>query len=169
MLDTETGQMKMLTRDDGDKTDPYGWLAPDHNNQLLVLAVVNDSAIAIYKDKGGEYWDRIATLTVPRDSNNRIVASAEPFTVAGKSYMSLSIKSEKSRIGKFVDGEVWIFGIEDDPNRRFVRRCDSGERPVVRFDPEVYVGKEEAFLYYNVLSQDRVFEIWRCRTGISVK
>lgn len=169
LVDTETGQRKTITNDEGDKTDPYGWKAPDYGNQMLVLAVVDDKAVAVYRQRGGRFWDRMATLSIPPESHNAIVGSAEPFVVGRKSYISLSIKSEKARIGQFSDGEIWIFGIDDEPGKRFTLRCDGGERPVARFDPEVYVGEEEAFVYYNVLTSEGVFEVERCRTGISAR
>jgi CubicO group peptidase (beta-lactamase class C family) len=165
ILDTVSGVRRRVTNDSGDKTDPYAWKAPEYGGDTLALAIVDDREIAVYREGRGEYWDRIATLGIPSESRNRVIGSAEPFVVGDKSYVSLLIKNEKARIGQFEDGEVWIFDIEEDPDDRQPFRCDGGQRPVQRFDPEILVG-EEAFVYYNVLTPDGVFEVWRCRSGL---
>jgi len=169
ILDTETGERTVITDDADDKTEVYGWRAPEYDGEVLVLGNLGDRALAVYKDNGGRFWDRIATLPIPAESNNKVIGSAEPFTAGGASYISLSIKSEKARIGKFADGEIWIFGIDGDPARRLTLRCDSGERPLPRFDPEVFVGTDEAFVYYNAQGASRKAEIRMCRTGIPVR
>jgi hypothetical protein len=169
ILDTKTGERTTLTNDPEDKTEVYGWRAPEYDDEVLVLGNLGDRALAIYKDNGGRYWDRIATLPIPPEARNKVIGSAEPFVAGGASYISLSIKSEKARIGKFADGEIWIFGIDDDPQRRFTLRCDSGERPLPRFDPEVFVGSDEAFIYYNAQGPGGKAEIRMCRTGISTR
>lgn len=165
IYDTDKDEVVAITRDAGHKTDPYGWIAPEFGDELLVLAIVDDREIAVYRDVGDRYWERILTLGPPPASRNRVVGSAEPFVVGGKSYLSLSIKSEDARIGNFDDGEIWVFGIEEDPAERTVIRCDDGQYPAPRFDPESWVGSE-AFIYYSVLN-GRVFEIRRCRTGLT--
>ncbi|MBI5395936.1 MAG: hypothetical protein HZA91_11620, partial [Verrucomicrobia bacterium] len=113
----------------------------------------------------------IATLTAPPESKHTVMGSgsAEPFVAGGKSYVVLAIRSEKVGAGKVIDAEIWVLGIEDDPKKRFARRCDNGETSVFRTDPEIYIGKEEVFVYYNVVTKDGVYEVWRSRTGIATK
>jgi len=169
IFDTRTGVSRTLTQDDGDKTAPHGWIAPDHDDQILVLAVVDDRAVAVYKDKGRKYWERIATLTIPSASRNGLIGAAEPFVIGERSYVSLTINSDRAGIAEVADGEVWIIGVEEDPDERLERRCDSGQRPLTRFDPEVFIGEKEAFVYYNVVTEGRTFEVRRCRSGITIR
>jgi|GEM_PF-619915 len=169
LLDTATNTRQTITADAGDKTDPYGWYAPEFGGEMLVLAIVDDSAVAVYRDTGGPAWERIATLMPPQESNYIFVSSAEPFTVDGRSYMSLIIKSAESNRQRFDDSEVWIFDLNADSDTRYAERCDSGEMGVARSDPEVFVGSENVFVYYNVISGgDAPYEIRRCRSSLPV-
>ncbi|MFW5748866.1 MAG: hypothetical protein ACOCYT_04550, partial [Chloroflexota bacterium] len=170
LLDTTTGLRQVITDDAGDKTDPYGWFAPEYDNDLLVLAIVDNAAVAVYRDTGGAAWERIATLTPPAESRFDFVSSAEPFTLNGRSYMSLIVKNADDSRQRFTDSEVWLFDLNADTGTRYAERCDSGESGVARSDPEVYVGAENVFVYYNVLSGPNVtpYEIRRCRSALTV-
>lgn len=169
LLDTATNTRQTITADAGDKTDPYGWYAPEFGGEMLVLAIVDNSAVAIYRDTGGPAWERIVTLMPPAESNYDFVSSAEPFTVDGRSYMSLVIKSANSNRQRFNDSEVWIFGLNADAGARYAERCDSGEAGVARSDPEVFIGSGNVFVYYNVISGGGApYEIRRCRSSLTV-
>jgi hypothetical protein len=165
IVNTQTGQAQLITSDGGDKTFPYAWPAPEFGGEKLLLALVDNQSIGVYRDMGGEHWRRIADLGPPSGSRNRYVGSAEPFVANGRSYVSLVIKSEPARTRGFGDGEVWILGIEPDPRQRFSLRCDDGDTPVMRFDPEIFAGRDEIFVYYNE-RRGRALEIARCGTGI---
>lgn len=159
----------MITNDAGDKTDPYGWYATDFGQrELLVVAIVDNSAAAVYRNTGGDYYERIATLTPPPDAQFSFVSSAEPFVVGGKSYISLVIKNATSNRDQFSDSEIWLFDLNDDPATRYTERCDSGEPGLSRSDPEVFIGTERVFLYYNVLSGEGVtpYETRRCASNL---
>jgi hypothetical protein len=170
LLDTATGMEMLITSDAGDKTDPYGWFAPEHNGALLVLAVVDNEAIAVYRDLGGAHWERIATLRPPQESRFDFVASAEPFVVNGRSYMSLIVKSATSNRQAHEDSEVWLLGLGDDAAPGYQERCDSGEVGVARSDPEVYIGDDHVYVFYNVLSGgDARYEMRRCQSDLVVE
>lgn len=168
LLDTNTNTKTLITTDAGDKTDPYGWFAPEFGNDLLVLAIVDNSAVAVYRDTGGEAWERILTLTPPPGSQYDFVASAEPFVVGGRSYMSLIIKNAGDNREQFTDSEVWLFNLDDDPTTRYAERCDSGEAGLSRSDPEAFIGDEQVYIYYNVIGGPGVtpYETRRCRSII---
>ncbi|NDJ33657.1 MAG: hypothetical protein GYB64_03255, partial [Chloroflexi bacterium] len=171
LLDTDTNTTWQITDDDGDKTDPYGWFAPEFGGDLLVLAIVDNESVAIYRDTGGAMWERIATLTPPPEARFDFVASAEPFTVGGRSYLSLVVKDANSSRQAFSDSEVWLFDINDDPQGRYAERGDSGEPGIARSDPEVFIGTGHVFVYYNVIGGDNAAEpyaVRRCRSGIMV-
>lgn len=165
--DTDTLMITTLTNDAGVKSDPWGWFAPEYGGELLLLAVIDESAIAIYRDLGGPYWERIATLEIPAESQYTVIGSPEPFVANGKSYMTLTIKGEPAPGQPFAPSEIWLFGIDDTPEARFVRRCDDGTVGAARLDPEWFVAREQVFVYYNLATADAI-EMWGCPTGIPV-
>jgi hypothetical protein len=165
LVDTTTGRGRTITNDAGVKTFAYGWKAPEYGGQILVLALVDYRAVGVWRDTGKQYWERIATLTPPAGSRYGNLGSPEPLVAQGRSYVSLVLKDANTR-GRFRDSEVWILGIDADPKNRFARRIDDGRSPVMRTDPESYVGEKEIFIYYNAVSQGSGFEIHRARTGL---
>lgn len=162
--DSAADRLATITNDAGFKSNPWGWYAPEFGGALLVLAVIDDAAIGVYRDAGGPYWTRIATLVPPPGAGYPVVASPEPFVANGRSYISLTVKAS----GGGQPGEIWVFGIDDNPQMRFARRCDDGEPGVTRFDPEWLIGREQVFVYYNRFSAEGIVETWVCPTGIPV-
>jgi len=150
-LRTEAGQLSLLdtrhhiqtpvSRDAGSKTDPNAWSAPDYGNDMLMAAVLDHRAVAVYRDTGHPFWDRISTLTIPADCNRDRMSSPEPFLFRGKSYLSLTIKDSG-------DGpaEIWIMGV----NGKYRERCGD-EMIRRRADPEVYIGNNHVFVYYYLV------------------
>lgn len=167
LYDTETMEETILTNDDDHKSFPYGWIAPEYN-ELLMLSIVNDSLIGIYKHNGGEHMERILLMTPPVEAYPyRYIGSPEPVVAGGKSFISFVLKKVLTFSG-YVDAQVWITGIDPDPENRIVMQCDDGT-DARRTDPESYVGENELFIIYNQLDEDGRFEIWRYATGIPVK
>ncbi len=163
----QTGEFTRITDDAGNKTFPFAWSAPEFGNELIAMALVDKTSIGIYQDNGGALWDRISTLTIPDSSNGITLGSAEPFIAMGKSYLSLSIQLNNSSTPGIADAQVWIFGIEDDPATRFTYRCDDKNPSLsMRMDPEIFIGSEQAFVYYNIFTTNPNFEAYRCATGI---
>lgn len=172
LLDTATNAQDVITADAGDKTDPYGWFAPDFGGDLLVAAIVDNASVAIYRAANGNTaWQRILTWQPPAESRLRFVSSAEPFVVNGRSYLSLVVKDADDNRQQFDDSEVWLFGLTADGTTGYQERCDSGEVGVSRSDPEVYIGTENVFVYYNIISgpDTTPYEIRRCRSNIAVQ
>lgn len=170
LLDPETGTRTQITDDDGDKTFPLGWIAPDFNGDLMVLALVDKAAVGVYRDLGGAFWTRITTLAVPEGSAGVTLGSPEPFVAAGKSYMTLSIQNNFSSAPGEADSEIWVFDMEDDPATRFAERCDDGaEGPQFRLDPESYLGEDQVFVYYNIARGTGTLELYRCASGVSTR
>lgn len=165
--DTETNTITTLTNDAGIKSDPWGWFAPEYGGELLLLAVIDETAIGIYRNLGEPYWTRIATLTIPAESQYTVIGSPEPFIANGRSYMILTIKSEPQPGQPFAPAEIWVFGIDDAPETRFVRRCDDGEPGAARLDPEWFIGRDQVFVYYNKSTATDI-EMWGCPAGIWV-
>ena len=170
LYNVKTTAIDIITDDAGDKTFPFTWRAPEFNNELLALALVYKTSVAIYRDNGGTYWERIATLTIPSGSGGISVGSAEPVVAMGQSYISLSVQLNSSSLPGTADSQIWILGIDADPATRYTYRCDDGaDAPVMRIDPETLSGTEQVFVYYNVFTTDYHFDIYRCATGIRTK
>lgn len=165
--DTETKIEQQVTNDGDIKTYPYGWYAPEYN-EIIFLALLNDTAIGIFKDNGNVYWDKILTIAVPSTSNFEYIGSPETFVANNKSYISFVTKIVATG-SSYVDSEVWVVDIEPDIRNRFILRCDDGKPNSKRTDPESYLGAKEVFIYYNEINSNGEFEIWRYATGIPSK
>lgn len=165
IYNTNTSTETIITNDTDNKTYSYGWFAPEYN-ELLVLCIVNDSTLGIYKNNGNTYWDRIATLEAPTAAYPfRFFGSPEPFVANGKTYVSFVLKTVATT-SSYVDAEVWVMDFDPNINNRFMLRCDDGLPNTKRTDPESYIGTNEVFIYYNQINSNNEFEIWRYATGI---
>lgn len=166
IYNTNTSTETIITNDTDKKTYSYGWLAPEHN-ELLVICIVNDSTLGIYKKNGNTYWDRILTLEAPPAAYPfRFFGSPEPFVANEISYVSFVLKTV-STTSSYVDAEVWVMDFNPDINQRLMLRCDDGLPKTKRTDPESYIGTNEVFIYYNQINSSGEFEVWRYATGIS--
>lgn len=166
IYNTLTSSETIITSDSDKKTYSYGWFAPEYD-EVLILCIVNDSTLGIYKNNGKSFWDRILTIEAPPAAYPfRFFGSPEPFEVNGKSYISFVLKTI-STTSSYVDAEVWVMDLEPDISDRFMLRCDDGTANTKRTDPESYIGANEVFIYYNLLDSSGEFEVWRYATGIS--
>lgn len=107
LIDTADDSRRVITGDEGYKNDPRGWYAPEHDGELLVYAVSDDSELAVYRDLGGETWTRIAGVPIPDDSNLDMLYSPEPFVVNGKTFFIVGVRAEWTR-----DREIWILSLD---------------------------------------------------------
>jgi hypothetical protein len=169
IIDARTAELDYITDGTTDLNEPAPFQAPEYGGELLIAAVENGTEIVVLRDRGGPYWEVVSRLPVPAESAYTEIESPEAFTFRGRSYLSLQIQTPAGRYVK--PGEVWVFGIDDEPGRRIAIRCDDGSPdPVIRTDPEFYVGSDDVFIYYNVVTRDRdknlVWEMWRCRSGL---
>jgi len=164
LYDTETQSEERITNDSYTKTYSYGWFAPEYN-EMILLTIINDTLIGIYKDNGNPFWEKIVDIQVPPQSSYNYFGSPEPFVAGNKSYISLVIK-EIPTSSSYVNAEVWVIGIEPNINDRFMLRTDEGVPQKKRTDPESYIGEEQVFIYYNLVNTGNQFEVWRYATGI---
>lgn len=168
LIDAVTGQREIITDDPGIKFDPYAWFAPD--GALHVVAAVNNAMdLAVYRETPIGAWDRISVLPIPVESGMTYVQSPEPFTVGNQSFIITTLKDDPGKIGTDVsEAEVWIYGIDDDPQARFTLRCDDGQPGRIRHEGEVFLGENELFVYYNELIRGESVDLYLCRTGIRI-
>ncbi|MEW6006008.1 MAG: T9SS type A sorting domain-containing protein [Stygiobacter sp.] len=163
IYDTDTKSEKIITNDSLSKSFPYAWFAPEYHNEPIALALIDgNTKIGIYKDNGGQYWEKVQEIIVPYTSAYKYFGSPEPFVVAGKSYISCVIKEIADA---YSNSEVWIFGLQQGENKTYARKIEDDLGTIIRSDPETYLGENEVFVYYNVL-ENGVFNIYRSRTDL---
>jgi hypothetical protein len=165
LLNTTTNSPVVITNDAGVKTDAFGWNAPEYGGALLIFAIVDQTSVAIYKNNGGTYWEKIKNITVDPSSNHPYVYSVEPFVAVGgtKSYLSLHQQKDKVTPPLQTDASIWVWGL--DGTRK---RCDNGT-VARRLDPEFFYGNNQVYLLYNIVvpgNTSNTWEAWSCSTGI---
>ena len=169
----DTGEVQVLTNDEGQKDDPGLFAAPEFGGEICLMANVDSRAIAIYRDLKSPdgFWTRVATLTLPDEFPYQFISSPEPIAPAtglgGTSYVALLARESKDRNSP---GSIWVLGLGKDPENRVVRRIDHAANlpaPATVLEPEPYVGAMEAYVYYNAF--DRAtgqYGLRRAATGI---
>jgi len=173
--DANTGKINVLTKDAGEKDDPGMFFAPEYGGEKLLIANVNNSELGIYRDMKSpdSTWTRMATLRLPVDTPYKFISSPEvisPFTgIGGISYFSLLARESKDRSSS---GGIWVFGLGNDSNNRFIRRIDDGaitDFKAIRIEPEPFAGKNEIFVYYNYYEMKTgQHGLRRASTGIQI-
>jgi len=171
----ETGAMKILTNDAGKKDDPGFFRAPEFGGDVCLLANVDNSALALYRDLGAPdgFWTRVATLRLPDDVPYKYISSPEIIAaetgINGVSYFALLARERSDRDSP---GGIWVMGLGTDSTRRLVRRIDDGAltaTSAVRLEPEPFVGTREVYVYYNFYSPSMgQHGLRRAATGIHV-
>jgi dienelactone hydrolase len=156
--DTESGRTVLVSRDEGVKSFAYGWKAPEFNNEILILALVDHVAIGIWRQTDAEKWERIQTITPPAESRHKVLGSPEPLVCAGRSYISAVIKSEGGTM-RFRDSEVWLFGVNPANAKPYAARVDAGDGDHTRSDPETLTVGGTVHIYYNVFEPDSGYRI----------
>ncbi|MEM9397139.1 MAG: hypothetical protein AAF991_06640 [Pseudomonadota bacterium] len=167
-VNAATGEQRVLTNDRGVKFDPYGWYPPEFGGNLAFHATTDLSDITIYRDTGGEFFEEVAVLKPPLESDLRYVQSAEPFvTQGGRSLISLTLKDHPGSVYSDVsDSQIWIYGIDDGIDR-FSLRCDNGAEQTVRHEAELVSGTSQVFVYYNVLRENGQIDMMLCRSSLA--
>lgn len=165
MLNTNTNATTVISNDAGVKTDAFGWNAPEYGGALLVFAIVDQTSVAVYKNNGAAFWERIKTITVDPSSNHPYVYSVEPFVAKGgsQSYFSLHQQKDKVTPPLQTEASIWVWGL--DGSRK---RCDNGS-VARRLDPEFFYGSDQVFLLYNIVvpnASGNIWEAWSCSTSI---
>ncbi|MEM7662619.1 MAG: hypothetical protein AAF292_10245 [Pseudomonadota bacterium] len=168
LVNAATGEERVITDDAGIKFDPFPWFAPEFGGAIAVHATVNETDLAIYVDRGGPLFERIATLTPPAETDLKYVQSAEPFvSEGGISYITLTLKDDPGSVFTDVsDSEIWIYGIDDGPNR-FTLDCGDGQPDKVRHEAESVSGTDQILVYYNEILPSGLFDLILCETGLA--
>ncbi|MEM9063868.1 MAG: hypothetical protein AAGB51_00090 [Planctomycetota bacterium] len=160
LRDASGGGPGVITNDPGTKFDPYAWVAPEFGDELRVVASIDtpgplgtpQQALAVYEPLANEqYWVRTAVLEIPASSGMTHVQSPEPFVAGGRSFVVVTLKDADGGVidGDVTESQVWLFDLNDDPERRFAVRCDDGDLGPIAHEGEAFAGTNELFIYYN--------------------
>lgn len=169
LLDTSTGNTRVITADEGAKYDPWLWHAPEFDGELLLCVNLDERALAIYRDTkrdGTSSWTRIAEIRLPADAPHPQLKSCEPIN-GGQGAFGRSWFTAQGGDDKDADTSIWLLGF-DQNGQHTVRRLDDGataETTARRLDPETLVGERELFVYYTRVT-GKGSELRLCRTGV---
>ncbi len=154
-----TGESRILTNDGGEKVDMFPFRAPEFDNEVLFFANVNQTELAIYRNLGGSFYDRILTLTPPAGAEYQYMVSVEPFAAGGRTYFTLEMhKTPAFLLSR--DSSIWVFDMNADPDTRFARRLDDGS-VAHRVEAEWFIGSNEVFIYYSLVDYLGRWELHR--------
>lgn len=173
---TATGLPQLISADLGDKTDVWGFRAPEFGGELCYAAVIDHAAIAIYRDlqdNTNGLFSRVATLTFPSNAPPRYIYSMEPIQglrgFNGVSYFSFTA-SQNINPQNPGDTGVWIAGLGADTNHPIARRIDDGVGTtnvnVARREPETFLGTREAFVYFTLDDGTNASQLRLAKSGL---
>jgi hypothetical protein len=141
--DIDTGAMRQLTGDAGDKAGSFMWRAPEFGNEF-VLGTVVDATLRIYRQLPAAgappLWTAVNVLQPPPGME---IYSPEVFTFGGRSYVALALGS----IANDFPSEIWIASV--DPARPEFRRISADQPLRVRSDPEIFITGSGPRIDYN--------------------
>lgn len=166
LFDPATETSTPITDEDTLKERPYGWSAPEANGALRALAIIDGgAAIGVYEERAAGAWPRVMTIPLPAGSGGTRFSSPEPFVVNGRSFASVSVVDDRTTPR---DSQSWILDLGEAEGPGTVRCDEGGPRPVLRADPEVFIGEEQVFLYWYAFTGGPV-ELHRCATGLRTR
>jgi len=171
ILDTASGEERVITDGEEKKVDPWLWNAPEFGGETLLAVNLDNRALGIYRNpsKNNLPWRKIAEIKLPSDAPHRFLKSIEPVNggkgAFGRSYFTVQAGDDKDP-----DTSIWLFGF-DVAGKHLVQRLDdgmsSGEK-LRRLDPESLIGDDRLFVYYTVIGEGAP-QLRLVRTGISKK
>lgn len=142
-LDTDV--VEQLTFDAGNKdlhSVPWMWKAPEYANDDVLLTLVEDRELRVYRqlDASTPAWEVIRTVATP---SGAILNSPEPFVYKSKSYVAFAAATRAPGYPT----SLWLVNM--DASKPLLRQLTDDTTLRMRSDPEVYVTAEGAFLYFN--------------------
>lgn len=158
-LDPVTGQAHSVTDDEGSKTDMWGFLAPEFGGELCLAAVVDQTAIAVYRDlrdNTNGHFRRVATLTLPASTPPALLHSMRPIEgLRGFNGVTYFAACASQSLGTPGDSGVWVFGLGPATNGILTRRVDqtpsglaNSNTPSIRSEPRLVAVGHELRCYY---------------------
>jgi len=176
-VNTLDNTVKVITNDSIKKVDCWGFKAPEFNNEICYSACTSDTTLDVYRfvNLNDPFATKIATIKTPPGEILKYISSVEILQTAEGLFDKTYFAFRGAKITEPltpVDGAMWIASLGADSTGRFVRRVDIGAvtgDTAYRQEPELLVGKNELFLYYNSYEVGGIKQLRRCRTGIFKK
>ncbi|AGY56338.1 hypothetical protein [Gloeobacter kilaueensis] len=140
----DTGVSEQVTFDAGEKITPFMWKAPEFGDDYLVMTVIDNVSVGIYRKLNGS-WQQINNLLIPSTSKP-YVSSSEPFTYNGKSYLFGLSQDDPNPKSLSALSDVWVAAI-DPANPYYAKVSDSTDQK--RRDPEVYITCQGPYIYFQ--------------------
>lgn len=156
---------RTITDDVGEKGRPYGWVAPEAGGRLRALALIDGGrSLAVYEEQTSGPWPRVLTIAVPPAAQADRMSSPEPLVVQGRSFATVTVVRDNTRPRA---SQVWILdlGAETGAGPGTVR-CDGGDDPAQRTEPETFVGAEQVFVYHYRVEPGAGTTLYRCASGL---
>jgi len=162
ILNTTTNTFEQATFDANNKTDPWGFTAPEYNNEFCIAANIDNKLLRIYR-KIGTLWTAVDSLTLPKVNNtDTLMTSVEPIYggagINGISYFTVEAYNSNNNYRS-----IWLLGLGNHLQRRLDEGVVTGSLKE-RYDPESIIGNNELYVYYA--EQANTSRIRRCKTGI---
>jgi len=144
----DTKEIKQLTFDSGEKdlsTVPWMWRAPEFGGALVLMTIVNNKELRIYRSPTDEEYEDIPWVPVYSAilSNNGKIGSPEPFTYNGRSYVFLQATVEPNNF----PSQIWLSNI--DSSEPILRLLSNDSLLRARIDPELFISLKGPYLYFN--------------------
>lgn len=163
ILNTELNRYEQATFDSKDKNDPWGFFAPEYDNEFCLIANIDNKYIRIYR-KINAKWCAVDSLSLPpKNNSDTLLTSVEPIYGGmgfdGNSYFTVQAYNNDN---KFTS--IWLLGLGNKLQRRLDEGSRSG-RLMERYDPESIICNNEIYVYYT--EQNNTSRIRRCKTGLN--
>ena len=147
---TRTGTLEQLTFDPVDKLWAFMWAAPEFDNELVFVAVVDNRRLDVYRNfphaDGSADWQIVKSIATPVETP--YVSSPEPFVYNGASWIFFSLCSDPNGRAFTEPSLIALSGV--DPGTNTLRLLTSAtDPPRQRRDPEYFITANGAYIYYN--------------------
>lgn len=176
-LNTSNGAVTVLTDSPGDKTDVCAFLAPELDGELLYLAVVGGTNLAVFHDAHDNtngYFTPLITVGIPIEllpSTNltQVFIHSVRALPGGRGFNGVSYFT--CAVHQFADplnpggGAILLLGIGPSSNDVILRRLDVGP-PADRRDPKLFIAGGEVFCGYSLYDGANPVQFRITRTGI---
>ena len=108
--DFDTGVVEQLTFDAGMKQETWMWRAPEFDNELVFMTLVDDVELRVYRKladpgTGALRWTPVSWVPAPANST---IASPEPFTFNARSYVFMAMTINPHNF----HSSIWISNID---------------------------------------------------------
>lgn len=139
LYDVDTKAIEQITDGADTKEQPWAWVAPDFNNDLVAMATVGKSRIDLLRRAPAGGWSRVMSIDSPVAGGRFF--SSEPFVYEGRSYALVQLI-----VGDY-PSSIWLLGF--DPAQPLVRRLTPKWPDRARADPEIFVTDRGPIVFYS--------------------